>query len=73
MNDWTKKEIERMRESSRRIHAEADVLGLSKAQWHGIEEQVADAMIEHGPDGHIDGYQEIARVAVLAYLGVKDD
>ena len=30
------------------------------------EEAVIDAMIKYGPDGHIDGYQEIARAALEA-------
>ena len=27
---------------------------------------VTDAMYKYGPDGHIDGYQEIARAALVA-------
>lgn len=30
------------------------------------EQAVIDAMCEYGPDGHIDGYQEIARAALEA-------
>ena len=30
------------------------------------EEAVIDAMIKYGPDGHIDGYQEIAHAALVA-------
>lgn len=34
-----------------------------------VEDAVAIAMIEHGPDGHIDGYAEIAQ-AVIDALGL---
>jgi hypothetical protein len=30
------------------------------------EDAVIEAMIEHGPDGHIDGYDKIARTALEA-------
>lgn len=30
------------------------------------QEAVKDAMIEHGPDGHIDGFEEITRSALEA-------
>ena len=30
------------------------------------EQAVIDAMIKYGPDGHIDGYQEIASAALEA-------
>ena len=30
------------------------------------EQAVIDAMIKYGPDGHIDGYQEITRAALEA-------
>lgn len=33
-----------------------------------VERAVADAMIEYGPDDHIDGYKEIARAAIDALL-----
>lgn len=31
-----------------------------------VREVVADAMIEYGPDGHIDGYEEITAAALAA-------
>ena len=30
------------------------------------EQAVSDAMYKYGPDGHVDGYQEIARAALEA-------
>lgn len=30
------------------------------------EQAVVDAMYKYGPDGHIDGYQEIAHAALVA-------
>lgn len=31
-----------------------------------VQDAVIDAMIEHGPDGHIDGYQQITDAALKA-------
>jgi hypothetical protein len=31
-----------------------------------VRAAVADAMIKHGPDGHIDGYEEITDAALAA-------
>lgn len=33
---------------------------------HAAEEAVKDAMVEHGPDGHIDGYEEITLASLEA-------
>jgi hypothetical protein len=37
------------------------------------EQAVSDAMYKYGPDGHIDGYQEIARAALesAAFLAAQ--
>ena len=46
--------------------------GLTYAQWQGLCAAIIDAMVEHGPDGHCDGYTEIAATALRALreLGV---
>ena len=36
------------------------------------EAAVIDAMVEHGPDGHIDGYEEITQAALEAALDVDE-
>jgi len=36
------------------------------ARVEAAREAVADAMVEHGPDGHIDGYEEITAAALAA-------
>jgi hypothetical protein len=36
------------------------------ARVEAAREAVADAMIKHGPDGHIDGYEEITDAALAA-------
>lgn len=38
-----------------------------------IEDAVAEAMVEHGPDGHIDGYAEIAKAAINAHFRLTPD
>lgn len=37
----------------------------------GLENVVADAMMQHGPDGHCDGYEEIT-AAALRWLKAND-
>lgn len=33
---------------------------------HPVHDAVAEALMEHGPDGHTDGYKQIAGAALLA-------
>lgn len=37
---------------------------ISEEAAEAVQQAVIEAMIEHGPDGHIDGYEEITRAAL---------
>jgi hypothetical protein len=39
---------------------------ISEEAVEAVQQAVIEAMIEHGPDGHIDGYEEISRAALEA-------
>lgn len=42
-------------------------LAGARGDWNsGVRAAVAGAMVEYGPDGHVDGYQEIADAALAA-------
>ncbi len=40
--------------------------GISRKAFEAVEDAVSDAMIEYGPDGHIDGSDEISIAAIKA-------